>query len=159
MIVLHHTAIPSFKRTWRYFNRVRIDRGRRKVSRAGQVNVSSHFVVDRDGTVYRLMPETSMARHTIGLNHISIGVENVGDNKKHPLTQAQVRANIALIRRLARRFPITHVIGHHEYRQMEGHPYFKERDPGYRTTKIDPGARFMRQVRAGIGDLNLSGPP
>ncbi len=159
VIVLHHTAFSTFKKTWNYFNRVKIDRGRRKVSRAGQVNVSAHFVVDRDGTIYRLMPETRMARHTIGLNHISIGIENVGDLKKHPLTQAQVRANIELVRALAKRFPITHVIGHHEYRRMEGHPYFRERDRKYRTTKVDPGPAFMRRVRAGLAGTGLLGPP
>ena len=36
------------------------------------------------------------------------------------------------IRYLAGRFPITHLIGHSEYRAMEGHPYFVERDPAYR---------------------------
>ncbi len=35
-------------------------------------------MVDRDGTRYRLMPETYMARHVIGLNYYSIGIENVG---------------------------------------------------------------------------------
>ena len=32
--------------------------------------------VDRDGTICRLMPETWMARHVIGLNYSAIGIEN-----------------------------------------------------------------------------------
>ena len=30
--------------------------------------VCSHFVIDRDGTIYRLVPTTIMCRHTVGLN-------------------------------------------------------------------------------------------
>ena len=33
---------------------------------------SAQFLVDRDGTIYSLMPETFMARHVIGLNLSSI---------------------------------------------------------------------------------------
>lgn len=159
VIVIHHTAFRSSKRAFRYFDRTRIEAGRKKIARAGRVNVSAHFLVDRDGTIYRLMPETWMARHCIGLNHISIGIENVGGTKDSPLTDAQAEANAALIRHLARRYRITHVIGHHEYRRMEGHPYFLERDPGYRTDKIDPGPAFMAKVREKIKDLRLRGPP
>ncbi len=68
------------------------------------------------------MPETWMARHCIGLNHVSIGVGNVGDGEKYPLTDAQVEANAALVRYLAGKHDITHLIGHSESRMMEGHP-------------------------------------
>jgi N-acetyl-anhydromuramyl-L-alanine amidase AmpD len=159
MIVLHYTAGSSFRATWRYFDRVRVEKDRKRTADAGEVNVSSHFVVDRDGTIYRLVPETTMARHCIGLNHVAIGVENVGDGKKHKLTAAQVEANARLIRWLARRHGITHVIGHHEYRRMEGHAYFVELDPDYRNEKPDPGEQFMRDVRAKITDLGLAGIP
>jgi N-acetylmuramoyl-L-alanine amidase len=105
------------------------------------------------------MPETRMARHCIGLNHLAIGVENVGDGDRYPLTEAQVAANAALVRYLAARHPITHLIGHHESRAMEDHPYFLERDDAYRNRKPDPGAAFMREVRARVADLDLAGPP
>ena len=123
------------------------------------VNVSAQFLVDRDGTIYRLQPETRMARHCIGLNHIAIGVENVGDGDRVPLTDAQVAANAALIRDLAARFPITHVIGHSASHAMRAHPYFVERVRGYRNSKPDPGAGFLRDVRARIADLALAGAP
>jgi hypothetical protein len=159
MIILHWTAIPSFKSTWNYFNRNRAETAREQLASAGDVNVSAQFLVDRDGTVYRLMPENWMARHCIGLNHIAIGIENVGDGDKFPLTQAQVEADAALVRYLAKKYPITHLIGHMEYRRMEGHPYFLERDPKYRNTKPDPGKKFMDEVRARVADLKLQGPP
>jgi N-acetylmuramoyl-L-alanine amidase len=156
-IVLHYTAGGSVTGTWRYFNKIEMEGGRAQLARAGRVNVSSHFLVDRDGTIYRLMPETWMARHCIGLNHIAIGVENVGDAKRWPLTAAQVDANAALVRFLARRHPITHLIGHHEARSLEGTPLWLERDPNYRNRKSDPGAAFMMKVRAKVADLELGG--
>ena len=42
---------------------------------------------------------------------ISIGIENVGGAKNYPLTEAQVEANNQLIRYLAVKHDITHVIG------------------------------------------------
>ena len=159
MIILHWTGISSFDSAWNYFNRARAESEREQLSKAGEVNVSAQFLVDRDGTVYRLMPENWMARHCIGLNHLAIGVENVGDGQKLPLTDAQVKSNAALVRYLAQKYPITHLIGHLEYRRMEGHPYFLERDPKYRNQKPDPGAEFMTKVRALVEDLKLEGPP
>jgi len=159
MIILHWTGIPSFISTWNYFNRTHAEDAREQLAAAGEVNVSAQFLVDRDGTVYRLMPENWMARHCIGLNHVAIGVENVGDGEKFPLTDAQVKTDAALVRYLAKKYPITHLIGHQEYRRMEGHPYFLEIDPKYRNTKPDPGVEFMRKVRALVADLKLQGPP
>jgi len=159
MIILHWTGISSFESTWNYFNRIRAEAARPELAAAGEVNVSAQFVVDRDGTIYSLMPETWMARHCIGLNHIAIGVENVGDGERFPLTPAQVKADAALVRYLAAKYPITHLIGHMEYRRMEGTPFFLELDRNYRNNKPDPGADFMRKVRALVEDLKLQGPP
>lgn len=159
MIILHWTGNPTFDSAWNYFNRIRAEAGRPELAAAGEVNVSAHFLVDRDGIVYRLLPETWMARHCIGLNHIAIGIENVGDGEKLPLTQAQVEADAALVRYLAGKYPIRYLIGHMEYRRMEDTDLFLERDPKYRNTKPDPGGDFMRQVRARVADLKLKGPP
>lgn len=159
VIVLHYTAGGSAEGTFQYFSANHMEAGRAQLAAAGDVNVSSHFLVDRDGTIYRLVPETRMARHCIGLNHIAIGIENVGDDKKWPLTDAQVEADARLVHYLAARFPITHLVGHSEVARMEGKIYFQERDPKYRNSKPDPGARFMKRVRAKLGDLRLAGPP
>ncbi|HMF91805.1 MAG TPA: peptidoglycan recognition family protein [Candidatus Angelobacter sp.] len=159
MIVLHWTGISSLQSAWNYFNRTRAETARAELAAAGEVNVSAHFLVDRDGTIYRLMPETWMARHCIGLNHVALGIENVGDGEKLPLTPAQVQADAALVRYLAVKYPITYLIGHMEYRRMEGTPLFLELDPKYRNTKPDPGAGFMQKVRALVADLKLQGPP
>jgi hypothetical protein len=62
------------------------------------------------------------------------------------------------VRYLAKKYPITHLIGHQEYRWMEGTPFFLELDPKYRNQKPDPGAGFMGKVRALVTDLKLQGP-
>ena len=146
VVVVHHTGGGGpWKATWRYFNKPLIEAARGKRARAGRVNVSSHFLVDRDGTIYRLQPETRFARHAVGMNHVAIGIENVGDGAKHKLTDAQLEADARLIRWLRGRYAIEHVVGPHEI--TDETPYFKELDPKYRNQKPDPGAAFMRRLR------------
>jgi N-acetylmuramoyl-L-alanine amidase len=157
IVVLHWTGGPTADSAWSTFAPTRLA-GRPDLDDAGAVNVSAHYLVDRDGTIYRLMPDNLAARHVIGLNHVAVGIENVG-GPKAPLTEAQVAANAALVRQLAAKWPITHVIGHHQYRRMEGSRYFKESDPTYRTVKSDPGDAFVDAVRAAVHDLQLAGAP
>lgn len=156
VIVLHYTSGSSAKATRDYFDNVTIEAERKQIARAGKVNVSSHFVVDRDGTIYQLQPETRFARHCIGLNHTAIGIENVGDEDQHPLTDKQVEADAWLIRDLAARFPIEHLYGHHEVMALRGKsPLYIERDDTYRNDKPDPGKKFMDAVAAKVSDLKL----
>lgn len=159
IIVLHWTAINDFAKTFEVFDVEELPTARADLGGPGQVNVSSQFVVKRSGRIYRLMAENWMARHTIGLNHSAIGVENVGgaggiDN----LTAWQIRANIRLVRYLKKKYPsIDYLIGHAEYREFEGHPLWLEVDDSYRTKKIDPGERMMSRVRSAVADLGLKG--
>ncbi|MBK7197753.1 MAG: N-acetylmuramoyl-L-alanine amidase [Myxococcales bacterium] len=159
MIVLHYTGGHSAKGTHGYFSRTRIEAERATLRKGGEAGVVSHFLVDRDGTIFRLIPETRMGRHAIGVNHAAIGVENVGDGDRYPLTDAQVAANVALIRDLAARFPIERVLGHHEVATLRGTPAYLELVRGYRNEKGDPGPRFMAAVRAGLGASPLAAPP
>ena len=154
VIVLHWTAGNSFAGAFDTFNPARLA-GRAELQDAGALNVSAHFIVEQDGTIHQLLPVTTMARHVIGLNHVSIGIENVGGTETMPLTDAQVSANVALIYWLSDDHDITHVIGHHEYRLLEGTPLFDETDDEYRTTKVDPGDVFMRNVRRQVTGLRL----
>ena len=158
VIVLHATGGNSAHATRAYFDPPRIEAARKALARGGAVNVSAHYLIDRDGTIYRLQPETRFARHCIGLNHIAIGIENVGDGDRVPLTDAQVAADAALIRELCRRFRITHLLGHSEVMSFRSHPYYVERVSGYRNEKDDPGAQFMARVRERVADLKLAGP-
>lgn len=157
-IVLHWTAGPTAASAWATFAPARLA-GRDELRDGGDLNVGAHYLVGQDGTIERLVPDDRVVRHCIGLNHVAIGVENVGGDSAHPLTDAQVAADVALVRGLAARYPIEVLLGHLEYRRMEGSPLFEERDPGYRTSKPDPGADFMAKVRAGVADLGLAAPP
>lgn len=148
MVVLHWTAIPDLEKSFEAFRESRLPNWRPEIAGAGALNVSAHFLIDRDGTIYRLMPEELMARHVIGLNHCAIGVENVGGTEETPLTEAQFEANVELVNYLSKKYPIKYLIGHHEYRLFEDHPLWMEKDSGYRTEKTDPGADFMNRVRA-----------
>jgi beta-N-acetylhexosaminidase len=159
IIVLHWTADMSFKKSFNRLKPQRLFSDRKDIAKASALNVSAHFLISRKGNIYRLMPENYMARHVIGLNYSSIGVENVGGraNKKEDLTKAQLRANIRLIRYLKAKYPtINKLIGHYEYRELEGSQEWLEMDSGYRTEKRDPGEKFMRAVRSRVRDLNLT---
>ncbi|MGE3536907.1 MAG: N-acetylmuramoyl-L-alanine amidase [Candidatus Tectimicrobiota bacterium] len=160
MIVLHWSATASLAATLATFTPARLPPGRPALHRAGVLNVSAHFVVDRDGTLYQLMPTTWMARHIIGLNRLALGIENVG-GPQAPLTAAQVEANAWLIRHLVTRHPtIKYLIGHHEYGRLRHTRLWQERDASYFSGKPDPGEAFMRAVRAAVHamGLQLSGP-
>jgi N-acetylmuramoyl-L-alanine amidase len=160
MIVIHWTAAPTLASSFAALNPVRLPGARADIARASALNVSAHFLVDRDGTIYRLMPETWMARHVIGLNYCALGIENVGGGVQHPLTAAQLQADAALVRYLKGRYNgIEYLIGHHEYGRFRGTPLWRERDPSYFTAKIDPGDEFMRRLREEVGDLGLKGVP
>ena len=168
LVVVHYTAIPTLADTLAAFAGLHTGPDREIIRRNGLLNVGIQFVVDRDGTIYKLYPETVIARHVIGLNHVAIGIENVGDGDlparwlpgrrraEAPLTGAQLAANLALVRYLVARYPsIGWVIGHSEYRWLErpahpAHDLFYEALPAYRTEKSDPGRRFIKRLRRGL---------
>jgi len=159
MIVVHWTQIPSFQGSFDAFNQPTLEGSRPDIASAGALNVSAHYLVDRDGTIYHLMPDTLMARHVIGLNHAAIGIENVGGTEDTPLTDAQMAANIRLIRELNNRYDIDYLIGHYEYTKFEGHELWLEKDPAYRTENVDPGESFMRSLRQSLDDLAFKPVP
>lgn len=162
IILLHWTAEMSLDKSFKRLYPQKLLTDRKDIAKASLLNVSSQFLVARDGTIYRLMPENWMARHVIGLNYSSIGVENVGgkDNKIDDLTPAQVQANIALVKYLKEKYPsIKYLVGHHEYRQMEKTSLWLELDKGYRTVKSDPGDAFMHKVHTKTKYLGLKRAP
>ena len=148
MVVVHWTVIPTFEQTFATFNPTILSSSRNKIKSASALNVSSQFVIDRDGTIYQLLPETTMARHVIGLNHTAIGIENIADGKELPMTPAQLDANTTLITYLMDKYNIEHVVGHSEYQLFKNHPLWKEKDANYITHKTDPDIEFMHKLRA-----------
>jgi N-acetylmuramoyl-L-alanine amidase len=160
MIVVHWTAIPSLTESFDAFKDSKLPNWRPDIANASALNVSAQFLIDQDGTIYRLLPETTMARHVIGLNYIAIGIENVGGTKNTPLTKKQLKANIELIKLLKERYPdIEYVIGHFEYTNFEGHELWLEKDNDYRTEKTDPGVDFINTIRKKTSKYNWKPVP
>jgi hypothetical protein len=158
IIVLHYTEGGTIKSIHDYFNPATIENARQLNKKVSSLNVSSQYLVDRDGKIYQLMPDTLLARHAIGINYCAIGVENIG-GEHNPLTEAQVIANAGLVRHLTKKYKIEYLIGHSEYTQFRNTPLWKETDPKYITYKSDPGKKFMEDVRALTKDLGLRSKP
>jgi N-acetylmuramoyl-L-alanine amidase len=156
MVVLHWTVIPNVEKTFDAFNPSTLPSARENITSASALNVSSQYLVDRDGTIFKLMPENYFARHTIGLNHCAIGIENIG-SADEPLTASQLEANEQIIRYLKDKYDISYVIGHYEYKLFQYHPLWKETDPDYLTDKDDPGEAFMKAIRKQIKDMDIKG--
>lgn len=153
IIVIHHTASDDLNESFDRFYPEILLTDRTDINKAGNLNVSAQFLVDFDGTIYSLMPETFMARHVIGLNLSSIGIENVGGNKKS-LTAEQLKANIELVKYLKEKYKtIEYLIGHYEYKKFEKHPLFLEKDVNYRTIKHDPEQSFMENLKVNFPNL------
>ena len=159
MVVIHWTAIPTVEGTFETFDPPLLPQSRRGIAGASSLNVSSQYLIGRDGAIYQLLPDTVFARHVIGLNYCAIGVENVGNGSDLPLTDAQLHANIRLVKHLCKKYPIEYLIGHYEYTKFAGGPLWKEKDPNYRTVKTDPGEDFMRKLRHALKNYHLKGAP
>lgn len=115
MIVLHITD-SSAEAAIDHFSRNLPDGG-------SPPGVCTHYLVDKDGTVYELVPTGIMCRHAIGVNYAAIGIEvaqeTQGNSARWASRQilarpAQVGALVALVEDLQRRYaiPSDRVIGH-----------------------------------------------
>jgi N-acetylmuramoyl-L-alanine amidase len=157
MIVIHWTDTPSVDSTLGLFMPDELPASRPDIARGGPLNVSAHYLVGRDGTILRLVDDTLMARHVIGLNLIAIGIENVGGGAAAPLTDRQLAADRWLVLDLLARYPtITYLIGHCEYGRFRHTPLWEERDSTYITPKTDPGAAFMARLRQSVGRSDIA---
>ncbi len=145
-IVTHWTGTENLDATINGFSGTKL-RGRPSLVAAGLVNVSCHFIVDRDGTIYRMMPEDRCARHAVGMNRNALCIENIG-GPKNLLTAAQLRSNELLIQDLVARHPtIDNVIGHSEYRSFEHTYIFSERTQYRSDRDAEPGLAFLSHLR------------
>jgi beta-N-acetylhexosaminidase len=112
VIVEHYTANNSFSATWNTFASDAPDPELHE-----RPGTCAHFVVDTDGTIYQLVPMTTMCRHTVGLNWTSIGIEHVGTSDTSILNNPrQLAASQRLTLWLMTTFHISlpNVIGHNE---------------------------------------------
>ncbi|MBE3076795.1 MAG: N-acetylmuramoyl-L-alanine amidase [Actinobacteria bacterium] len=126
VIVLHYTCGSTYSSAHATFESDAPNMGVKP-------GVVSQFVIDKDGTIYQQIPLGYMGRHTVGLNHVAIGIECVeecssGDAQAVSAIlhrKAQGESLIALVRWLMYRFhiPLSDVIGHG---MANDSPYFKD---------------------------------
>ncbi len=141
VIVEHYTGGSSFAGAWATFAS--------NAPHLGELpGVCAHFVIDTDGTIYRLVPLGTRCRHAIGLNWTSIGIEHVGTSDRQILhDRAQLRASLRLTLWLVQRFSIEarNVIGHAESLTS---PFHHELYPSWRCmTHSDWSYADMRVYR------------
>jgi len=153
-IVLHYTAGSSYQSAYNTFASNAPNNGERP-------GVCAQFVVDKDGTIYQLTRLYVRCRHTIGMNHVSIGIEMVQEDVggSHATSQAildrkaQARAAVRLAAWLRTRYRIgsRNLIGH---AMANDSPLFKDNE-GWRNDHTDwPKAevktfrkRVIRKIR------------
>jgi len=114
----------------------------------------SHFVIDKDGTIYQLVPLDLICRHTVGLNWTAIGIEMVGESDQEILDNpSQLDAALDLTLWLMQRFDIElrNVIGHKESLTS---PFRMEQVPSLKCqTHQDRNHRDMERFRADLAGL------
>jgi hypothetical protein len=146
VIVLHYTAGPSYESAWQVFASNDPNRGERP-------GVCSHFVVDKDGTIYRTVPRSIRCRHAIGLNHKAVGIEMVQEagsgshwaDRQILHRKPQIHRALRLAGWLKQRLGIKmrNIIGH---AMANDSPYFKDLE-GWRNDHTDWLRSDVRKFR------------
>ena len=119
-IVLHHTDGADWQSAWNTFN---ANTAYQTAAGKEKPGVSSQFIIAKDGTIYQLMPLNYRARHAIGMNYISFGIEFCQESAGHSghwMDQQilnrpqQVNAGLKLVRWLQAHYGIKtgDVVGH-----------------------------------------------
>lgn len=107
-VIIHHTAQNSCEQTLQTFTLPR-------------TQVSAHYVICKDGTVYHMLNDLLRAHHagvskwgnTTDLNSSSIGIE-LDNNGFEPFPEAQMQSLLTLLERLKKAYniPAPNFIGH-----------------------------------------------
>ena len=163
VIVEHYTASTTFTSAWNTFASDAPDAELHE-----RPGTCAHFVIDRDGTIYQLVPLNTICRHTVGLNWTAIGIEHVGTSDASILDNPrQIAASLELTLWLMHRYGIAlpNVIGHNESLTSR---YHRERYAPWRCqthgdwTHADMQiyrARLLARARAGhVAVLRNGGP-
>lgn len=146
VIVLHFTATDSYSSVWSTFESNAANLGEKP-------GVCSHYVIEQRGTVDELVPPRIRCRHTVGLNHVAIGIEMVQATGRgsHWADQQilsrhrQVGAALRLVRWLQARYGIRtgEVIGHS---MANDDRYFEDRE-GWANDHTDWLKRDVKEFR------------
>lgn len=85
-----------------------------------QINVAPHYIIDRSGTIYQLVPDCEVAYHagksrlpdgTKDVNRVSIGIEVI-NTENSSLTEEQYGSLASLVRCLEEKYPVKYLLGH-----------------------------------------------
>jgi N-acetyl-anhydromuramyl-L-alanine amidase AmpD len=150
MIVMHYTVIPTTEATYRALSRR---------------EVSVHFMIGPDGTVYRLLPEDRRCTGAYGVNHVALSIEMVAQTESDLLSRSkQVFSSFCLVRSLMEKHGISasKVVAHYEvsegkkrvpeYTDLHDQIYPDRYPPS--SARLDPGPTYMAWLR---GYLKKSG--
>ena len=144
LVVIHCTELPDLATAREY--------GERIVHPSDTGN-SGHYYIDRDGSVFRYVPDERVAHHVRGHNEHSIGIElvNTGrypdwlDSRRQAMTEpypaAQIDALLALIARLRGTLPNLRSIAGHEDLDTDTVAASDDASKQVRR-KLDPGPMF-----------------
>ncbi|MCB0865235.1 MAG: N-acetylmuramoyl-L-alanine amidase [Solirubrobacterales bacterium] len=151
-IVLHYTATDTYPPVFNTFASNAPNLGE-------SPGVCAQFVVDKDGTIHQLTRLYVRCRHTVGLNHVALGIEMVqgATGTRHGAEQAilgrrgQARSAVRLVAWLKQRYGIDmkNVIGH---AMANDSPLFKDRE-GWRNDHVDWRSTDVRQFRKRVAKL------
>ena len=87
--------------------------------------VSAHFVIDRDGTIYQLIPISDTAWHASQCNSHSIGIEHAAIPVTLMATDEQYNSSAALVKWCCEQMGVpidrAHVRSHNEASPADGH--------------------------------------
>ena len=145
LIVIHCTELPTLQ--------IAREFGERIVLSETKTGLSGHYYVDRDGSIYQYVSDDRVARHVIGFNTNSIGVEivNLGrypnwfHSDHQQCTEAyppeQIEALRRLLLHLKQTYPQIQKIARHSDLDTTWIP--AEDDPAVQIRrKVDPGPLF-----------------
>jgi N-acetylmuramoyl-L-alanine amidase len=122
------------------------------------LNWSTHYVIDRDGSIYSLMKDFQIARHSVGFDRHAIGITVVGTTSDE-LLDRQVVGTAMLVRYLKGKYAgLTWLVSDGEAGRLQGSSLWEERLPSSIEPARDPGAPFMAKLRGFLGDLALKDP-
>ncbi|MCQ2243219.1 MAG: N-acetylmuramoyl-L-alanine amidase [Bacteroidaceae bacterium] len=149
-VILHHTAVSNIQET--------LDILTSKVR-----GVSTHVVIDTDGTRYVMCPPTTVAFHAgksiLGgrehCNEFTIGIEFQGNTLVHPLTQDQIQSGIEYLLPIIKEYniPIENIVTHEMVRTAFRKKYPKEKCYGKVDITQVEYQRFMTALNAALENV------
>jgi N-acetylmuramoyl-L-alanine amidase len=160
LIVVDWTDTATLEQAYEKFRPSLLPASRKSAAAPdGEVNYSAHYLIDRDGTVFSLMKDFEIARHTVGLDRQALAIANVG-SATVALTPAQAEATAQLVRFLTKKYgAISVLIGASEYGPFVGTSLWEEKDPLLKPDPSGPSAEFLRRLRARLSDVRLRSTP